>query len=357
MFDKFIFLNKALNNISKEINISSSSCIKFLSKYDVCNKCLNICPQHAIEIEKNKEAININYELCSHCGLCVSICPLNVFDFKYANFRDLLEAINKTINSNNNLFFICERFPERNKLPSSLISIPCIGMLDYSLIAHVLLMKPTSITVYADCKDCVNRKAFDTFNKLLKEVADFLLLFSNPTEICFRNTIKNSDFLKFNKINENTQSYSRRELFSYYKSNFISSTKKSISLIKDNNSKINKRISSRKNISTLKRSLFIQDLVKIDITDDNRFLNKNFSFLKTLNIDVQKCNLCSICYVLCPAKALSEISEIDTEGIKRKKGINIDYKKCINCDFCINICPKKAITYRQALDLRSYINN
>ena len=359
MFKDFIFINNTLNSVSKEITISLEGCLKFLSKYDTCDRCLNICPNEAIRIDKKSKHFNINHSTCSRCGLCTNTCPTGVFEFKYTKFNDLQNSINSTIKSYNKIIISCERFSESNDLVDLpyLINIPCIGILDYSLLSHILLLNPQEFIIYSDCNKCINKKAYDYFSKLYEEVTEFLSIFNKSnTRLSFKNKFIRTDLKKYdNKPKEyNSYNLTRRELFKHYKNHFVSTTKKSLSLIKKEQSDLNRKIDIHKKILPQRRTLFLNNLKKLEVSESNKILNRSFSFLKSINIDYTRCNLCSICYILCPTGALTEKSEIDEKGIYRKKGITINHEICINCNFCINICPKKAISYIKSIDLSNY---
>lgn len=362
MFKDLIFINNTLNTVSKEISISLEACLKFLSKYDTCDRCINICPKGAINIDKKSKQFNINHSLCSRCGLCANTCPTGVFEFKYTKFNDLLISINQAISSHKKIIFACERFLESTDLHDLpyLINIPCIGILDYSLLTHILLLNPQGFTVYSDCNKCKNRKAYDYFFDLYKEVSEFLSAFNKSNrQVSFKNKfIRTEIAINEEKSNKhNSCNLTRRELFKYYRNHLVSTTKKSLSLIKNEQSYLSAKIDIQKKRLPQRRILFFNDIKKLEISESGKLLMRSFSFLKSINIDYTLCNLCSICYILCPTGALNEKSEIDENGIYRKKGITINHKKCINCNFCINICPKKAINYNDSIDLSNYINN
>jgi ferredoxin len=359
MFKDLIFINNTLNSVSKEITTSLEVCLKFLSKYDTCDRCINICPKEAISIDKEAKQFNINHSSCSHCGLCTNTCPTGVFEFKYTKFNDLLSLINQTISSYNNIIFACERFLEYTDLLDSpyLINIPCIGILDYSLLTHILLLNPQEFTIFSDCNKCINKKAYYYFFELYEEVTEFLSTFNKSNrQVSFKNKFIRTEVV----INEekpkkdNSCNLTRRELFKYYKNHLVSTTKKSLSLIKKEQSCLSGKIDIQNKRLPQRRTLFLNNMKKLEISESNKLLERSFSFLKSINIDYTQCNLCSICYILCPTGALTEKSEIDNNGIYRKKGITINHEKCINCNFCINICPKKAINYNNSIDLSNY---
>lgn len=52
-------------------------------------------------------------------------------------------------------------------------------------------------------------------------------------------------------------------------------------------------------------------------------------------IEHEKCNMCTLCRLLCPDLAMT--------GNGNKGQIEIDYSYCKGCGICAAICPKGAI--------------
>jgi dissimilatory sulfite reductase (desulfoviridin) alpha/beta subunit len=55
---------------------------------DQCNKCVEVCPQRAIE--KNAGSVRIKEESCNFCGKCVKVCPQNILNFAETGFRVMI---------------------------------------------------------------------------------------------------------------------------------------------------------------------------------------------------------------------------------------------------------------------------
>jgi ferredoxin len=252
---------------------------------------------------------------------------------------------------------ICEKQLQQSsgtKL-NTFIKIPCIGVLDYSLLLHLFLYDPKHITIYSNCEKCENDKSYKFFHKLLTEIIDFLCYFTYKyPNIEFNSTLTPEENLKKNLETRKKPSYlSRRELFQYYKKQLMLTTKNSLTLLNDEANAPKKSNKLQKDMP-VNRKIFLRDLKMLTSTQNNILIDRNFLFLKNLRIDATQCNLCSLCYVFCPTGALTEKSEKDCKGVLRKAGINIIPEKCVNCDFCINICPKKAINYENSIEVKKF---
>jgi 2-oxoacid:acceptor oxidoreductase delta subunit (pyruvate/2-ketoisovalerate family) len=70
-------------------------------------------------------------------------------------------------------------------------------------------------------------------------------------------------------------------------------------------------------------------------TWDRRYIGQiNYLFGKPY-INLENCNICSLCWSYCPEGAIS-----------RKDGVlKIDYEDCRGCGICVEECPKHAISF------------
>lgn len=55
-----------------------------------------------------------------------------------------------------------------------------------------------------------------------------------------------------------------------------------------------------------------------------------------IEIEIEKCILCSLCSRRCPAQAL-KVS-------KEQKSWEIDRSRCVLCNFCVEVCPTKCLS-------------
>ena len=66
---------------------------------------------------------------------------------------------------------------------------------------------------------------------------------------------------------------------------------------------------------------------------------KRESFLNSrgsIEIDIQKCSMCTLCAKKCPTQAIT---------VKREQKIwEIDRLRCISCGACVDACPKKCLS-------------
>lgn len=57
----------------------------------------------------------------------------------------------------------------------------------------------------------------------------------------------------------------------------------------------------------------------------------------------ERCIVCRLCEVICPAQAISIESHERSDGVRKAIRYDIDMTKCIYCGFCQEACPVDAI--------------
>ncbi len=95
------------------------------------------------------------------------------------------------------------------------------------------------------------------------------------------------------------------------------------------------------------------------ITVEYPYVLKPIVKLARVQIDnnFNECTGCKKCEELCPVKAITIVSELYLEQVKRPKNskgqpffsavsqFQIDYSKCVYCGICISSCPADSLTF------------
>jgi len=85
--------NKFLNNYIFPFirNNLSLSPYQNLEKCNMCQICVGVCPQDAIEVNKNnKNLLSFNYKKCIRCYCCSEMCPQGAIDLRYSLIGNLI---------------------------------------------------------------------------------------------------------------------------------------------------------------------------------------------------------------------------------------------------------------------------
>jgi NADH-quinone oxidoreductase chain I len=68
----------------------------------------------------------------------------------------------------------------------------------------------------------------------------------------------------------------------------------------------------------------------------------------------ERCIACKLCEAICPAQAITIVSEAREDGTRRTVRYDIDMTKCIYCGLCQEACPVDAIVQGPNYEFSTY---
>lgn len=103
---------------------NSGRCLRVSSgRTDVCSRCLEVCPTHAITIHEKTVAVS---EDCRKCGLCAAVCPTDAFSTRRHMPRQVYDQIARVASSYEQCYVTCTRALKR--LPhGNEVVLACVG--------------------------------------------------------------------------------------------------------------------------------------------------------------------------------------------------------------------------------------
>lgn len=233
-----------------------SFCTRFVSPRATCNQCIDSCTEAAITLVKGKPSIE--NDKCSECGYCISACPVQA---------------------------IAGIYPRRTIIQDQLV----IQGSQLPTAKELLILRKKGVhVIVAKTMELVEswKEPIDEANKILTQLEE------KPFSLVIKSV-------------EADQYYSRRELFSFWKSEGTS---------------VLKQVAPAK----------------------WRFNHKDFDLLRyykdfqftSITVDLEKCTLCTACQKLCEKKCF------DIQGDK----FLILPQGCSSCQLCVDTCQEKAIS-------------
>ncbi|WP_026477214.1 4Fe-4S binding protein [Alkaliphilus transvaalensis] len=302
-------LDKLIEETKPQLNIKN--CLHYKNRLKECNICTSICPQKAIIVDKY--SVTLNEDLCDTCGLCLGVCPtqaISLKDFELDKiYREVLE----------------KPFPIISCIKGSkqgTIIVPCLNSFHPEVLAALLILaREKNILINRQqCQNCSNEN--NHFLSTYKEVTTF----SKRLGISINVSLIEGD-TPLQTLQE--KSFSRRELFSYFKGETKELSFKAVSQISEN------FISEKNSIRDNNRKLLIKALKSIN-QEDLQLLPNELPYLS--NWQVQSCcDGCGFCQGVCPSSAWKV--EKTPETIE----VNHDASRCSSCQLCYCLCPSKAI--------------
>lgn len=238
------------------------SCTRHRSPRSSCNKCLEACQYEGISLVDGKPYIN--RENCVECGSCISACPVQA----------VAGIFPKRTVVGNQLVITSKEFPTvKELLVSYKKGIRAIISEDPALLGEL-------------------RQQIEEANSMLLQLGE------QP----FTTAVK--------AVEEEEVTYTRRELFSFWK-------KESQSLVRQ--------------FAPAKWRFNQQDLDLTKYYPDYQFC--------TISLNLETCTLCNACQRLCERQCL-QLSET---------GFSISAQACSSCQLCVDICPEHAISVEDGI--------
>ena len=103
---------------------NSGRCLRVSSgRTDVCSRCLEVCPTHAITIHEKTVAVS---EDCRKCGLCAAVCPTDAFSTRRHMPRQVYDQIARVASSYEQCYVTCTRALKRLPRGNEVV-LACVG--------------------------------------------------------------------------------------------------------------------------------------------------------------------------------------------------------------------------------------
>ncbi|MEM2017519.1 MAG: 4Fe-4S binding protein [Nitrososphaerota archaeon] len=302
-----------------------------------CSFCIDSCPRRILKSAEDG-GLNLDYDYCSICGVCVAICPTGAIQIPKSTDKQL-EAQIRTILTNhreemrskaimyvdsNDYHYLLSRFVEEGlSLPLEVfpIELPTLGLISENILLVPILYGAAGTII----------PVLRNENKL-----EYLHILYQKTNMV-RNILKsagiNQEKIILIEFGENDLGFFLEKLYEFKSSVKSEQLEKSID----------------KHFGAYNRRAEFIDIVK-SLLDDRRPL---VEFIECgepcpfgeVMIDQEKCVICELCYNKCPMKAFTITREPDTIRL------GFVYQRCIGCNLCRQICTENAIMVKKYISI------
>lgn len=317
---------------------NSNRCLRTASERDdVCSRCFDVCPTHAITI--HKKSVNVSDDLCRKCGLCVAACPTEAFLTRKHTSRSVYDQIARAASSYEECYVTCTRAIKRLPKGNEIV-LPCVGLISKEL-WFSLLADYVNINVYLPvgiCDKCRTITGEDAYVDAIGTAEEW-----SAASVGLE--VENGRL-----THELTREYKR----SQFVSSAIKSTERLLSRtnpalagaqavakkISDHSKRLDALQKQLENAVGLKTSnnrtrLLTQDRkLMMGALQHAPELAKNID-LKAPVVDSSLCSMCGDCANACPTHAI----DIDKDG-----NVTVQNPYCVNCGACVTVCPDDALT-------------
>lgn len=287
------------------LSIFSTNCLNHHSPLAGCHICATVCPQNTLSFHNGTwTATN-----CSLCGICVMVCPTQVFQIDFPNL------INQPAQ---NLILCCN---QNASAPTEALRINCLQQLNPLAIIH-LLYRHTSVTIYLPmeyCKQCTHQWYAQG---LIQQLSAYQL----PPE---KLKIITQEFPAPTEENQ------RRELF---RDLFHRTEDKSKQILIHAAETIHAEFASQE-IAQKEPAIFPSRLPLYALYLKNELPVTATQELPFRQLNCTACTFCGACMHICPTNA------IDIKKTEDKKQLLFHPELCINCNLCKEICMQHGLEW------------
>ena len=311
-----------------------SKCVRTVTKFSNCTKCVDICPVETMHIANNLPAFTPSE--CVDCGGCLGVCPSEALALK--NF-DVTE-------------FFFEFAASEEELISCRINVPCIMALSVEHLISLALVKSDPIILdIGHCETCPYKEPL--YENILKSVdeANYIL------EACESGKVIRLEEVAAEEegVEESIDANDRRAFLERL------SLKGAIRAKKEFEDAV-ESISDETKLHTVDivdvaklRQKEIPDKRKILFTALKRAVKPSvyhtiaedcISFASQKFIEIETCTNCQMCYRICPTGALSTNS--------KNSKIYFDAMLCIKCRACHDTCEPDSLKLQPTFEIKEF---
>jgi Fe-S-cluster-containing hydrogenase component 2 len=337
-------LNMALNEVQNN-RADAGFCKRVRYRKSSCRKCLEICPENVISLDPGPTI----KDGCTNCSLCQNACPTEVFQPELYTDPYLLNQAKAFLGSDRhqrpgeNKKLFAHRQRAQNQNANSLL-LPCLGRITPNIILGTALLGFDEVALTRGiCSQC------------RLQAGQKLLLNSITTS---RILLKSAGLGQF-KINieerekKKEATLSRREIFLKISRK---AKHKAVSFAYHRERVIREKMAGSLEDKADKRPsparLLMHELLGQKGLEDDVVVKHNPAFpWAKIKIEENKCSVCGICLMLCPAGAIFKKLEND------KQLLFFNSSLCTNCSLCRAACPQNAIDFEENFCLADILKN
>jgi ferredoxin len=356
----------------EDIVIERDVCIGVNRVRDYCRLCAEICPRQAIEFQKSTNIV-INQDLCSHCGACVTVCPVQAARSNWLGNERLYALL-----ASSSAVLACAQAAaqlERAGMDGvdALTTLDCLDHIDEAALLYLLEQGDGSVDLLsADCSSCDVGCQFDMPELIREYVQTLLAAFDIEAAVnIHRVGGSESDGLVLAEAEllrqrasagaaaQTANALDRRAAFTALKQQAVGifgklAAQATTELLESQGvapkpDKKNKAAPDR-NVKLPVRSEMALDALgsllnaagkSVADFDTTPLYSRLWGYPL---VNAQKCVKCNVCSTLCPTAAITRVMD----GSKAV-GLDIRPYRCVQCGRCAKACAHKAIEVLQEL--------
>lgn len=337
-------------------NVEDALCLNRRTHRAGCTRCADGCPTAAISLSKGQPSVSDAD--CVHCGLCIQICPTDVFGETRRSERMLLRTATQLPPGPVGLVCPLRLHPGSTRMPVDHVVRHSRCLAALSPLQLIALAANGERPLWMDdsaCAECPVGDAWATLARSVTTANRLLSVTERPPAVHLSSTDTNwlrEEPVKRAVIDGEQTQFPRRNLFTglgkLLQEGSIAAQKQAKIPAPPTQTGIAARLPYR--IPDSRRTLLVW-LEESAPTDSNH--GSPLALVATdglpfadVRVDPAACSGCGLCARFCPTAALT----FDGDIMKRDELpgpflLTFHPALCIDCDICAKICPDQALTY------------
>ena len=348
------YLNIADYFSGDTIKINSSRCLNSRFRQINCTICADACPvENTLTLEKGNHTID--HETCVHCGLCLHICPTEVFVRPDPTLKRLPKTT-RTLNTSS-VSLICQQNsnPQNAATPIVIQTKRCLAALSSSDLLALAQENTEIILDDSHCVDCPIGQVQPYIEQTVERANAWAAILSDHAPIALQTQLPpETEMHRCVVVDIDRPPMSRRGFFQ----SITQFGKESIDAARADDDidaavlgrfvPVAERLSHFVPKQRTKLLSILDSQVSVDETTAEEPLTHDaHSKLPLLDVvmDAEKCTACGLCSRFCPTDALTFASDEEYFVLAFYPAL------CLgdDCNICFHACPEDAIVLEKVL--------
>lgn len=287
------------------LTIHTANCLRSLSPLAACSLCQDVCPQKALSWQNDTWTATD----CTRCGLCVAVCPTQVFQLDYPALLQQQTGQPLSVCCNQN-----------SQAPAQALRINCLQQLSPLTLVH-LLYQYGQITLYLSpeaCQQCPQQWYAQSLLLQLQQYhlpADKLQIVTQTPDVQTTATRQSGRRGFLHNLLQQTENRSKKAILQAA-DHFITDP-----------------------APQQKAAIFPARLPLYALYIKRQLSSPPDASLPFRQLQCTACNFCGACTHLCPTQALT-MTETETQ-----RQLQFHPELCINCNLCQTICMQHGLRW------------
>lgn len=335
---------------SDKITVDQDRCVLVRNRNADCLRCAKACPSGCISFDEEAAEVVISPEKCIGCGTCASVCPTEALAATNPTDAELLRSVAQAgLANDGEPIAACEQFLARAEGrydAAKVVSVPCLGRVDESLLLSLAAMGFSKITlVHGPCAECHYATGFAACSEAVETARTLLDLWKSPVVVRISAKLPGSARLA-DEAEGPAYDESRRSFLTDARDGAVRVASAATNVaVKDwlgEEEPEPMRWAKVGDDGTLahhvpiRRKRLLAALERLGEPADEMLGSRLWGHVV---IDPDKCTSCQMCAVFCPTGALRKFQDADGTF-----GVSHGPSACVKCRTCEEICPADAIS-------------